>query len=183
MKDAAIRRLTVENHLRKAIGRGELTLYYQPGIRFDKRSHLWGGSFAPVAQYRARADFSCRIYSIGRRNRLDHPYWRMGTTHGMCPSQGLARRRISLPRIAVNISVLQFVQTDFTDLVAQILNETGLSPHALELEITEGLLMKDAEGAIRTLSILKDQGVQFAIDDFGTGYSSPVISSDSPSTD
>ena len=79
---------------------------------------------------------------------------------------------LALPRIAVNISVLQFVQTDFTDLVAQILNETGLSPHALELEITEGLLMKDAEGAIRTLSLLKDQGVQFAIDDFGTGYSS-----------
>src|SRR5438132_6967070 len=50
---------------------------------------------------------------------------------------------LSLPRLAVNISVLQFVQTDFTDLVAEILNETGLSPHALELEITESLLLKD----------------------------------------
>ena len=68
------------------------------------------------------------------------------------------------------------MQTDFTDLVFQILNETGLSPYTLELEITESLLMKDAEGAIRTLGILKDQGIQFAIDDFGTGLLKPQLS-------
>jgi EAL domain-containing protein (putative c-di-GMP-specific phosphodiesterase class I)/CheY-like chemotaxis protein len=79
---------------------------------------------------------------------------------------------ISLPRVAVNISVMQFVQPSFPFLVAQILEETGLEPKALELEITESLLMKDPEGATRTLQALKDLGVQLAIDDFGTGYSS-----------
>jgi len=79
---------------------------------------------------------------------------------------------IGLERIAVNISVLQFVQPGFTGLVAQILTETGLEPEVLELEITESLLMKDPEGALHTLRTLKSLGVQLAIDDFGTGYSS-----------
>jgi EAL domain-containing protein (putative c-di-GMP-specific phosphodiesterase class I)/CheY-like chemotaxis protein len=79
---------------------------------------------------------------------------------------------IDLERIAVNISVLQFVQPSFPALVARVLEETGLEPEALELEITESLLMKDPEGATCTLQALKNLGVQLAIDDFGTGYSS-----------
>lgn len=75
-------------------------------------------------------------------------------------------------RMAVNVSVLQFVQPGFPGLVARILEETGLAANALELEITESLLMKDPEGATRTLQDLKTLGVQLAIDDFGTGYSS-----------
>lgn len=79
---------------------------------------------------------------------------------------------IALPRMAVNISVLQFVQPGFPGLVARILEETGLESGALELEITESLLMKDPEGATCVLQALKTLGVQLAIDDFGTGYSS-----------
>ena len=75
-------------------------------------------------------------------------------------------------RMAVNISVLQFVQPGFTGLVTRILEEAGLEPEVLELEITESLLMKDPEGALHTLEALKAVGVQLAIDDFGTGYSS-----------
>ena len=74
--------------------------------------------------------------------------------------------------MAVNISVLQFVQPGFTGLVAQILEETGLEPAALELEITESLLMKDVESGIATMHALKAIGVRLSIDDFGTGYSS-----------
>jgi len=74
--------------------------------------------------------------------------------------------------MAVNISVLQFVRPDFPDVVESILQETGLDPEALELEITESVLAKDTSGAVATLRRLKQIGVQLSIDDFGTGYSS-----------
>ena len=172
MKDAAIRRLTVENHLRKAIERGELTLHYQPQIDLIN-SQICGAEallrwhsaeLGPVspAEFIPLAEETGLIISIGA--------WALRTA--CAQAKAWQDAGLALPRIAVNISVLQFVQADFTDLVLQILHETGLSPHTLELEITESLLMKDAEGAIRTLRILKGHGIQFAIDDFGTGYSS-----------
>ena len=172
MKDAAIRRLTVENYLRKAIERGELTLYYQPQIDLmngqicgaEALLRWHNAELGPVspAEFIPLAEETGLIIPIGE--------WVLRTA--CAQAKAWQDAGLALPRMAVNISVLQFVQTDFTDLVVQILNETGLSPYALELEITESLLMKDAEGAINTLRILKEQGVQFAIDDFGTGYSS-----------
>jgi EAL domain-containing protein (putative c-di-GMP-specific phosphodiesterase class I) len=74
--------------------------------------------------------------------------------------------------MAVNVSVRQFVQLGFVDLVRRTLEETALDPDVLEIEITESTLMKDAEGAIDTLRGLKALGIHLAIDDFGTGYSS-----------
>ena len=79
---------------------------------------------------------------------------------------------LCLERIAVNVSVLQFNQTNFPDRVKEILQETNLEPSILELEITESVLMDDADRTIDTLNRLKAVGVQLAIDDFGTGYSS-----------
>ena len=74
--------------------------------------------------------------------------------------------------IAVNVSPAQFTHQDLVREVADVLGKTGLAPQCLELEITEGLLMRDQELAIRTLAELDDMGVRLAIDDFGTGYSS-----------
>jgi diguanylate cyclase len=77
-------------------------------------------------------------------------------------------------RIAVNLSMLQFKQPDFSGLVLNILKENGLDPAlgAIELELTESLLMDNAAGAVDTLIRLHEAGIQFSIDDFGTGYSS-----------
>ena len=74
--------------------------------------------------------------------------------------------------MSVNISALEFGQKDFISGLTEILQETGLSPNMLELELTESVLMKDAEAAIVVLESLKSMGVGLAIDDFGTGYSS-----------
>jgi EAL domain-containing protein (putative c-di-GMP-specific phosphodiesterase class I) len=74
--------------------------------------------------------------------------------------------------MAVNVSMLQFDQRDFPELVARVLRETGLEPHYLELEITETVLMKDAKNTIDILRQFKALGVKLAVDDFGTGYSS-----------
>jgi EAL domain-containing protein (putative c-di-GMP-specific phosphodiesterase class I) len=78
---------------------------------------------------------------------------------------------LPLPVVAVNISVMQFIQAGFVKMVERILRETGLDPEALELEVTESLLFKDSVLAVETLRNLKKIGVKLAIDDFGTGYS------------
>jgi EAL domain-containing protein (putative c-di-GMP-specific phosphodiesterase class I) len=74
--------------------------------------------------------------------------------------------------IAVNVSAAEFRSKDFVESVAAILSETGLDPRYLELELTEGVLMDDAEFTASVLKDLKAMGVHLAVDDFGTGYSS-----------
>ena len=74
--------------------------------------------------------------------------------------------------IAVNISALQFARKDFASTVGQILDETGLHPSLLELEVTESVIIKNFAESSRQLEYLKHLGVRIAIDDFGTGYSS-----------
>jgi diguanylate cyclase (GGDEF)-like protein len=81
------------------------------------------------------------------------------------------QRGHSLP-MAVNVSALQFQQANFVDRVASILAVSGLPPHLLELELTESILVHDAEEALHRLAALARLGVRLAIDDFGTGYSS-----------
>jgi EAL domain-containing protein (putative c-di-GMP-specific phosphodiesterase class I) len=75
-------------------------------------------------------------------------------------------------RLSVNFSARQFQQSNFVSTVAEILTETGLEPEWLELELTEGSIMKDPEEAIEKLLELRMMGIKIAIDDFGTGYSS-----------
>jgi diguanylate cyclase (GGDEF)-like protein len=75
-------------------------------------------------------------------------------------------------RVAVNISSMQFAREDFADRVAEVLDETGLAPQFLELELTESVVVKDFTESTRQLQRLKRLGVSIAIDDFGTGYSS-----------
>ena len=74
--------------------------------------------------------------------------------------------------MTVNISGVQFRQNNFAETVAKVLEDTGLNPQYLELELTESILMKTTEPVIETLKELKSLGVKLAIDDFGTGYSS-----------
>lgn len=73
--------------------------------------------------------------------------------------------------IAVNISTAQFERPDLSDIVIEVLNETGANPANLELELTESMAMQNPDVALKHINILKKLGVRFAIDDFGTGYS------------
>src|SRR5690606_20901140 len=74
-------------------------------------------------------------------------------------------------RIAVNLSARQFAEPDLIDTVAKVLLDTGLPPASLEIELTESMMMADADAAIHTMGCLKRMGVKLSIDDFGTGYS------------
>lgn len=172
LNEAALKRLTMETQLRKAIERNELTLHYQPQLEL-LRGRICGvealvrwtndllGAVSPL-EFIPLAEETGLIIAIGE--------WVLRTACQQ--AKDWQRSGIKLTRMAVNVSVLQFVQPNFTGLVAQILADTDLDPAALELEITESLLMKDPDGALLTLQGLKELGVQLAIDDFGTGYSS-----------
>jgi diguanylate cyclase (GGDEF)-like protein len=158
--------------LRKALERDELSLHYQPqldlasgeitGVEALVRWHnpelgaVSPGEFIPMAEE------SGLIVPIGE--------WVLRTA--CAQARRWIDEELPLSRVAVNISVVQFVRPDFPDLVSDVLRTTGLEPGVLELEITESLLAKDVDGAVRTLQALKDIGVQLSIDDFGTGYSS-----------
>ena len=172
MNARALKRLTMENHLRRALDRGEFSLCYQPQIdlRTGQVSGLeallrWHndelGSISP-AEFIPVAEESGLIAAIG--------VWVLRTA---CRQAKAWRDQgVPLPRIAVNVSVKQFVQRDFLETVKTVLAETRLEPRVLEIEITESILMKDPAGAAVTLRALKELNVQIAIDDFGTGYSS-----------
>jgi len=172
LNESALKRLTMESQLRKAVERNELALHYQPQLDL-LRGRICGveallrwtnGLLGPVSplEFIPLAEETGLIISIGT--------WVLRTACQQAKDWQVAGIRPE--RMAVNISVLQFVQPGFTELVAAILKEHDLEPAVLELEITESLLMKDPEGALHTLRTLKNLGVQLAIDDFGTGYSS-----------
>ncbi len=172
MNEMALRHMTIENLLRHAIEQNQLFLCYQPQVNLTTLK-LCGmealirwqspelGLVQPM-EFIPVAEESGLIISIGE--------WVLRTACRQ--TKAWQDEGLLIPRIAVNISALQFVQNGFPNLVARILKETGLAASVLELEITESLLMRDENNAANTLNALKALGVQLAIDDFGTGYSS-----------
>lgn len=168
----ALERLTLEQNLRHALERQELELHYQPqmdlrlgrlvGVEALLRwRHPQRGLIAPL-DFVPLAEETGLIETIGE--------WVLRTA---C-QQAKIWQQEGLPplRIAVNMSPRQFLRPGVAEMVARILRETGLEPRYLDLEITEGLLMKDVQGGIVTMRALKAIGVRLSIDDFGTGYSS-----------
>ena len=172
MNETALRRLTLENGLRQAIEHNQLSLHYQPQIDIVSQRVCgmeallrWNspelGSIPP-ADFIPIAEEGGLILSIGD--------WVMRTA---CAQASLWQLdgRPSI-RVAVNVSARQFTQPGFVARVKEILADCELSPDLLEIEITESVLMRDCETALRVLKDLKELGVRLAIDDFGTGYSS-----------
>jgi len=172
MNATAIERLALENSLRKALARDELELYYQPlldlgtgrvhGLEALLRwRHPERGLLAP-AEFIPLAEITGLILPIGP--------WVLRTACARARTwQDLGHPHLS---IAVNLSARQFQQPDLVAQVKRALEETGLAPRCLDLEITETNAMSNAEATIHTLRELKALGVRISIDDFGIGYSS-----------
>src|SRR5579863_6575705 len=165
-------RLRLENGLRLALERGELFLVYQPqvDIRTGDISGLeallrWRhpemGLVMP-AEFIAIAESSGLIVPIGE--------WVLRTACLQARKWQDAGLR-AVP-IAVNVSAIQFRQKGFCGLVRRVLDETGLDPKYLELELTEGLLLTNVDVMDLLIQELREMGVKLTIDDFGTGYSS-----------
>jgi len=172
MNARAVQRLFVENGLRRALKRNEFVLHYQPKVNIASGAITgveallrWQeptfGLIGP-AQFVPIAEECGLIVPIGR--------W---VLRQAC-EQLIAWQRAGLEvvPVSVNISALEFRHPQFIDEVAKVLTETAIDPRLLELELTESVLMHDAETSARALEALKHMGIQLAIDDFGTGYSS-----------
>jgi len=151
-----------------AIERGEIFLHYQPQFDVDSGTatgfealarweHPERGLISP-AEWIPLAEESGAILEIGRFLLED-----------ACREAASWANPL---RIAVNLSPVQFLESDLTVTIASILRKQGLPPSRLELEITEGVLIEDEKRAIEMLVALKDLGILLAMDDFGTGYSS-----------
>jgi diguanylate cyclase (GGDEF)-like protein/PAS domain S-box-containing protein len=157
----------LQHDLRLAVVRSELLLYYQPQARIG--GEIVG--FEALARWRhpARGLVASSLFiALAEENGTIVPM-------GEWILREACREAASWPRplqLAVNLSPVQFLQGDLAGMVHAALLETGLAPARLELEITEGIFIRDCERAIAILRRLKALGVRIAMDDFGTGYSS-----------
>ena len=175
-------RLELEIGLRRALERGEFVVHYQPkvsmsdgGVRgyealvrweHPEEGLLFPGGFVPCAEETGLiVPLGAWVLEEACRRAQD---WRAGWSAGR---EGEPRAGAP-PTVSVNLSPRQFGDPGLVDGVRKILTESGLDPWALTLEITEGVVADDAEGAAERLGELKALGVRIAIDDFGTGYSS-----------
>jgi len=172
MNARAVRRLFVENRLRRALKQTEFLLHYQPKI--DLASGAMTGAEALIRWQDPELGLVMpgQFVSIAEESGLVVPIGQWVLREACRQVQAWLDSGFQAVPVAVNISALEFRHKDFLDNVALILKETGLAPHYLELELTESILMHDAESSVSVLQSLKAMGVQLAIDDFGTGYSS-----------
>jgi diguanylate cyclase (GGDEF)-like protein len=171
MNAAIQRRAALEERLRTALEEDQFLVYYQP--QFDlARGRIMGaealirwqhpelGLVSP-SHFLPIAEETGLIVAIGdwilRKACKQNASWNREGHRGL--------------RVSVNVSSHQFLEAGFADVVRSALEETGLPPVSLELEITESSLLRDVEVTVNTLRKLKELGVRLAIDDFGTGYS------------
>ena len=172
MQQKLERRLDVERRLREALACGTgLELHYQPKV--EARGRRVKGVEALLRwSPDARGPISpLEVVSIAEESGLIHVLGEL-ILRTACRQAKTWSQAGSELCVAVNVSAHQFASVDFADNVARILEETQLPPGLLELEITEGSMMGDAEVARGMLTRLKCLGVRIALDDFGTGYSS-----------
>ncbi|CNL48526.1 bifunctional diguanylate cyclase/phosphodiesterase [Yersinia kristensenii] len=168
MNDRLMQRSELERFLRQAIKHNEFNLYYQPRYRIAgtkltgaealvRWNHPVLGLLMPD-QFIALAEETGLITAISD--------WTM-----LQACQDAATWPASLI-VSVNISAIEFRSQHLIERVRQVLRQTGLPSHRLELEITERIMIEDADGAFKTMTALKALGVRLSMDDFGTGYSS-----------
>ncbi|WP_379128203.1 EAL domain-containing protein [Paenibacillus sp. sgz500958] len=165
-------RMNIEKHLRSGVSNNEFELYYQPQVDIQTGKITGVESLirwnSPVLGFVSPLSF----IKVAEDSRLIIPIgeWVLQKS---CFFMKDVHNRVGIPyKISVNISVIQMLQDDFTDMVLQALEDSGLAPSCLELEITESIFMESFGSIVSKLEFLKSHGILIALDDFGTGYSS-----------
>jgi len=172
MDTAARERMAMETGLRTAVADGDIFLVYQPKLSVASNTivgaealmrwqHPRFGLVSPV-DFIPMAEHNGMIVPIGewvlRKACSQAAHWRATIAPAFC--------------IAVNVSIRQLQEPDFIETVQLVLEQTGLEPGALIVELTENMIMENAEANVAKLARLRAHGVRISIDDFGTGYSS-----------
>jgi diguanylate cyclase (GGDEF)-like protein len=167
MREDATRRQLIEAGFSCALSRGEIVTHYQPQVEMATGRIVGFEALArwrhaelgwiPPSEFIRIAEASGRIAEIGEH-----------ILRSACRDASLLPQDVP---VSVNLSVAQLARADLPGTVADILEETGLPPERLKLEVTESMVMSDSTRALATLRRLKTLGVWIALDDFGTGYS------------
>ncbi|MHC8324196.1 putative bifunctional diguanylate cyclase/phosphodiesterase [Pseudomonas sp. GB2N2] len=163
---------SIETGIRLGLERNEFVLHYQP--KLDLRNGQVVGAEALIRWQKPGHGlvYPSDFISVAEDSGLIVPLSKWVLAQAC--RQACAWQAAGLPKIcmSVNMSAIDFRQRDFVDGIEKILEQTGLEPALLELEITEGVLMQNIETTVTALTRLKTLGIRLAIDDFGTGYSS-----------
>ncbi|HEX9969879.1 MAG TPA: EAL domain-containing protein [Acidimicrobiales bacterium] len=174
MRTRMLQRLEIEHALRRALQRREFVLYYQPTVSVEtgqvtsfeallrwpdpERGLVMPDEFIPVAEENGL------IVPLGR--------WALEEACRQLAEWRAVHPECADLQVSVNLSARQFADPDLVPVVAGALRDAGLDPSGLWLEITESVLMEEAESTVETLRALRALGIHLSIDDFGTGYSS-----------
>jgi len=172
MNVRAVRRLAVESSLRRALKEGEFLLHYQPQIDLASSAMIGAEALIRWRDPNLGVVYPGQFVPIAEECGLIVPIGSWVLREACRQVRVWLDAGLRAVPVSVNISAVEFRHKGFVDGVALILQETGLAPGYLELELTESILMHDAESSTSVLAALKAMGVRLAIDDFGTGYSS-----------
>lgn len=168
----ASRKIALENELRRAIAKEEFILHYQPQIQAATGDIIGMEALIRWQTPAGKTISPGEFIPLAEETRLILPMgeWVLSTA---CKQAKLWHDSgYSQLKLAVNLSPLQFLDDELMSMIRQTLEKTGFPASSLELEITEGVAVDDAEKAISRMQKLRRLGVRIAIDDFGTGYSS-----------
>jgi len=165
-------RLDLQNNLRHALERNEFVLYYQPRINIADRCITSMEALIRWPHPEKGMIMPDRFIPLAEETGLIVPIGEWVIRAACLQIRKWQTQGNPLFPVAVNVSAYQFRRKNFTETVTEILEETGVSPALLEIELTESAIMKDVDSVIKVLKELNSLGIIISIDDFGTGYSS-----------
>jgi diguanylate cyclase (GGDEF)-like protein/PAS domain S-box-containing protein len=172
MTARAVERQSIEESLRRALAQHEFTLHYQPQVNL-KTGAITGAEALIRWTDPVRGPLSpAQFIPVAEDSGLILPIGNWALRHACRQVRAWADAGLPAMTVAVNVSGLEFRNETFLQGVFAVLDETGLDPRNLELELTESVLMTRAESTASILRALREKGIKMAIDDFGTGYSS-----------
>jgi diguanylate cyclase (GGDEF)-like protein len=172
LTERAFERMVMENDLQLALKRKEFLLHYQPQL--DLRTGMIIGLEALVRWQKPGSNliYPKNFIYLMEETGFIVPLGEWVLRTACAQNKAWQDAGFKPVRVAVNISSRQFHEKDITHIVSRVLEDTGLEPEFLELELTESIFLKNLERTVKALKVLRKMGVNISIDDFGTGYSS-----------
>ena len=172
MKERAVSRQSIETALHHALDHHEFVLEYQPKVNLQTGAIVGAEALIRLQQSQHRLVYPTRFIRVAEECGLILPIGKWVPREACRQAVAWLHAGLDVGLMSVNVSAVEFQGKDFVAGLQAILEETGLDPSHLELELTESGLMRDTERTTMTLHSIKNMGIQIAIDDFGTGYSS-----------